>query len=209
MTSRTNRRATIAAGLTAGLIGGAAAGAAIGVTGSTGASSGGAAVVSEDEPDVPAGDAVTAADAPSRLREELQPLVDEGVIDSGQADAVAEHLHERAAERAGEHGPRGGPGHPGGRLFGSETVTGVLGLDADQIRERVRDGASLADIAGEQGVDPEVLVTALVAEATERLDEAVADGRLDAERAAERVEELQERIADLVNGERPAGVPGD
>jgi hypothetical protein len=45
------------------------------------------------------------------------------------------------------------------------------------------------------------VIDALVADATARLDEAVADGRLDADRAEEIKADLVERITAKVNGE--------
>jgi hypothetical protein len=49
----------------------------------------------------------------------------------------------------------------------------------------------------------------MVAEATQRIDQAVADGDLDADRAAQIKEDLPERLTDLVNGELPRFGPGD
>jgi len=53
----------------------------------------------------------------------------------------------------------------------------------------------------------QAVVDALVADATARLDEAVANGRLTQEEADEKKAELQERITARVNGEWPEGAP--
>lgn len=197
MTTKTSKKA-VATGLTAGLLGGAAAGLIFGVPGLTSAASPSAVVQQADETD---------DDAPAegeRMRELLEELVVAGTIDAGQADAVTEHLMENRPDHGGRHGEgRRGPG----RLAMSETVSELLGLDNGEIRDQLRDGASLADIATANDVDPQTLVDALVAEAQERVDEAVANGRIDEADVAEKTADLEERISDFVNGERP-GRPG-
>lgn len=197
MTTNTSKKA-VATGLTAGLLGGAAAGLIFGVPGLTSAASPSAVVQQADETD---------DDAPAegeRMRELLEELVVAGTIDAGQADAVTEHLMENRPDHGGRHGEgRRGPG----RLAMSETVSELLGLDNGEIRDQLRDGASLADIATANDIDPQALVDALVAEAQVRVDEAVANGRVDEADVAEKTADLEERISDFVNGERP-GRPG-
>ncbi len=58
-------------------------------------------------------------------------------------------------------------------------------------------------MAAERGVDLQGVIDALVADATARIDTAVADGRLDAERAAELKAALPDRVAEFVNRDRP------
>jgi len=77
----------------------------------------------------------------------------------------------------------------------------VLGVSEDELRDALEDGQSIADVAEEQGVDVQDVIDALVADATAHIDDDVADGDLDAERAAALKENLPERIADLVNRE--------
>jgi hypothetical protein len=100
---------------------------------------------------------------------------------------------------------RPGPGHRGPDL---ETAARVLGLDVDDLRTKLDAGSTLAAVAGEQDVDVQTLVDALVAKAGERLDEAVADGKLTADEAAERKGDLPDRIERFVNSTRPPGGPG-
>ncbi|MEM9610761.1 MAG: hypothetical protein AAGA99_25345 [Actinomycetota bacterium] len=126
----------------------------------------------------------------------LDELVEEGVITSDQADIIRERFEEARGER-------GFRGHRGGFSHGSETVTDLLGLTQEELREELAAGQTLAEVAEAQGVSVETLVDALVADAAEHLDEHVADGDLTEEEAAERLEELEERITDRVNGEAP------
>jgi polyhydroxyalkanoate synthesis regulator phasin len=207
---KTSKRA-VALGLTAGLVGGGAAGLVLGVPGLTSAADSDRAgvVVSQTEPD-PGTDTETPArpDPGERMRESLQPLVDAGTISGEQADAVADHLGSQIAERVGQRGRRGGPGGPFGQAggsFGAATaLTEVLGMEPDELREAVRSGSTIAEIAEATGVAVDDVVAAMVAEATERLDDAVANGRIDADEAAEKTEMIEERVTAQVNGDHPA-----
>ena len=100
---------------------------------------------------------------------------------------------------------RPGPGRHGPDL---ETAASVLGLSVDDLRTKLEGGQTLAAIAGEQNVDVQTLVDALVAEASDRLDEAVADGKLTADQAADRQADLPDRIDHFVNNTGPPGGPG-
>ncbi len=58
--------------------------------------------------------------------------------------------------------------------------------------------------------DRVAVVDAIVDEMTDRLDAAVADGRLTEDEAAEKLADAEERIADRVNNGRPdRGAPAD
>lgn len=160
-----------------------------------------AAVVqqSDDTSDDMSGETIR-PDRGARLRESLQELVDAGTITADQADAVAEHLAAQLPERDGHHGHRGhrGPGMDG------EVVAGLLGIDAEELRDALRDGQSIADLADANGVDVQTVIDALVDEAQGHLDLAVEDGRLTEAEAAEKAATIEERITAHVNGERPA-----
>ena len=208
------KRRGVAAGLAGGLLAGTAAGLVFGVPGLTSAASDdvvaqSAAIVQqvdETDPAAPADDAP--AEMGTRLRETLGPLVDDGTITAEQADAVTAHLIENRPER-GERGEGRGPGgHRGGPgMFGrgvaSEALTDLLGLDAQELRQQLRDGATLAEIATANGLESEAVVDELVGELTERLDNAVENGRLDQADADEKLAEAEARISDMVDNGRP------
>lgn len=134
-------------------------------------------------------------DRSEKIREALQSLVDDGTIDSAQADAVASTL--------AESGPRGGPGGHRGRGQGLEVVAEAIGIDSDALREALQSGQTIAEVAEANGVDPQVVVDAMVANISEKLDEAVESGRLTQEEADERKADAPERAEARVNGERP------
>ena len=84
-------------------------------------------------------------------------------------------------------------------------VAEFLEMDRQELGEAVRGGASIADLAGDR-VDE--LVADLVARATERIEQAVTDGRLDRDRADEILARVEERITARLNGGQPTGPAG-
>jgi polyhydroxyalkanoate synthesis regulator phasin len=208
----TNRRTT-AIGVTAGLLAGTAAGFILGVPGITSATGAASAVVEQTDDDptdttteqdaTPADDA-DRPDPTARIRESLQNLVDDGTITAAQADAVASDLASELPAR----GPFGGGHHRGGHPgFDGEVVAELLGIDVEELRRQLRDGASIADIAEANGVDVQTVIDALVAEANEHLQLAVDDGRLTQEEADAQLDRITERITEMVERSRPAGAP--
>lgn len=205
--NRSGRRG-LTVGLAGGLLAGTAAGLVFGVPGLSSAATDPAAPAAlvqqtdENETDP----AVQADDPGARLRDTLQPLVDDNTITAEQADAVTAHLVENRPDR-GEIGEgRGGHhGRPGmfGRGVASEALTDLLGLDAQELHQQLRDGATLAEIAEAQGVGVQAVVDELVGEVEERVTNAVENGRIEQAEADEKLAEAEARITDMVNNGRP------
>ena len=211
-TSKPGGRRGLTIGLAGGLLAGTAAGLVFGVPGLSSAasdvSSTPAALVqqTDEDPAAPA-DAPDAPEMGTRLRETLQPLVDDGTITTEQADAVTAQLVENRPER-GEGEGRGPGGHRGGpgmfaRGVGSEALTDLLGIDAQELRTQVRDGATLAEIAEAQGIEVQAVIDELVEELDERLTNAVESGRIDQAEADEKLADAEAKITDMVNNGRP------
>jgi uncharacterized protein YidB (DUF937 family) len=171
--------------------------------------------ISEDELKTRLGDGDTLAeiakDEGVDVDDVIAALVAAGkkAIDEAAADAKS-HLEERITDLVNkgfpERGHGGFPGH-GPIRFGLpdlSTLADTLHLTEDQLREKLRSGDSLADIAKAQGIDVDTVVTALVKAASAKIDEAVDDGHLDKDRAAEIKKDLEERIRSFVED----GFPG-
>lgn len=105
-----------------------------------------------------------------------------------------ERFQERRAEREERRAER------------RAEVAELLGVSVEDLQAAHEAGQSIADVAAEQGVDVQTVIDALVADAQAKLDEKVADGTIDADRAAEISETLVERVTARVNGERPEGL---
>jgi hypothetical protein len=141
---------------------------------------------------------------------------------------VRDHAHRRSGEMrprlamGGGHdmgamgsmgrGHEMGEGHAMGEMGGRPAarmgaavggqVGEFLGMDRRELGEALRGGASIADLAGDRA---EELVADLVARGTERIEQAVADGRLDRERADGILSRVEERITARLEGGHPAG----
>ena len=131
-----------------------------------------------------------------RISEALQVLVDDGTLTEAQRDAVVETLKNARPDRGEFREPLG---QRGPRVAGE--IAEILGLEGNEIREALRNGSSIAELAEAQGIDSADVVDAIVARAEERLDTAVENGRIDVTQAAEMLTRTAERAEDLVNGE--------
>lgn len=141
----------------------------------------------------------TAATAPAnrpdrsvRLNETLKPLVDAGTITQAQADAVVAALKE-----AGPKGPKGGPG--------LDVAAQALGMTTDELRTALDGGQTLAQVASDKGVNVQVVIDALVASATNLINEKVTSGEMTQAQADAKLAELSQRVTDRVNNPRPEG----
>lgn len=134
----------------------------------------------------------------------VDELVEEGVITEEQGETLTERFAERRAgraDRAGKpFGRRGGARFGGGE--GPTEILDLLGIDQATLRERLAAGESLADIAGD---DLDAIVDLMVADAEERLDTAVENGRLTQEEADEKTAELEERITERLESSEGFG----
>jgi hypothetical protein len=164
-------------------------------------------------------------DAAGRLGvepDELETALVEAAAARVDASAASGRLtEEQAAElkeriRSGDAGLPGlglrgappGPGGPERRGFGHgprllEPAADYLGLEEDELRDRLSEGDSLAEVAEAEGKDVDGLVDALVAAARERLDEALEDDRLDESELEEMAERICERVEAIVQGDLP------
>lgn len=194
-------RKVVAVG-TAGVLAAGGIGAAIAVPAAVAASSTSSDGTSEGTP---------AADRVQAIKDALAGLVGDGTLTQDQADTVADTLGSSDALGPGGHGGPGGPGgHDGlGRGVALDTAATALGLTTDELRTELQaDGATLASVAADQGVDRQALVDALVAAATDRLQQGVTDGRLTQDEADQRIAELPDRIGELVDSDLPDGPGG-
>jgi hypothetical protein len=96
----------------------------------------------------------------------------------------------------------GGPGFRHGHFahFGDlEVAADYLELGEVELRTQLKSGKSLAQIARDRDKSVDGLVDAIVDAAKEKLDDAVEAGRLSDERRDAIVEDLPDRVRDLVN----------
>ena len=146
------------------------------------------------------------------LKQALKNRVDEALDDGRLTQEQADELKARIDAddypllfgRAGHHRLGGFGRHGHFELLAA--AASFLGMTESELREELRD-KTLADIAKDQGKTAPGLVQHLVATQTKRIDEAVAEGRLSEEQAADLKADLTERMEALVDGELRR--PGD
>lgn len=140
----------------------------------------------------------------------VEARIDEAVA-NGNIDAdIAEDIKVNATDRVtelvnSEWEPRrqGGEGRFAGEFEAIALAEEFTGLEPQAIREAVQGGATLAELIEANGSDVDAFVTEAVALVEAHLDEAVANGNMDADRAEQLKGELTERITARINGERP------
>ena len=134
----------------------------------------------------------------------LAALVTKGTITQAQADAIVTAVTAaQVAQREVEGSPKR-VAHPD-RAAIEKLVSDAIGVDTATIKSRLRAGESLATIAGAK---KDVLVAALVAEATKRIDAAVTAGTLTAAQATAMKSTLVAKTTAQINETRGAGFPG-
>ncbi len=151
-------------------------------------------------------------------REEvLQQAVDEGSLTEEQAERIRERLGEgfgpflRDRRPGGRGLPMRGPG---------TTIVAVaadeLGMTVQTLLDELQDGKTIAQVAQEQGVDPQTIADAFVALRDEALAEAVENGRITQEQANEMLEHMEEEALEHLqepfpfqHGHGPDGCEGE
>jgi len=142
--------------------------------------------------------AATAAVAFSAGSASAQTQNDDGGSNQQQADdTTADDTDDAdgACDKDGTH-----RGAKLGRFAMSDTLTELLGIDAETLRGQLKDGSTLADIAASQGVEVSDVVDALVTAISEKAAER--DREID-------TDELTTKITAFVNGERPERPEGE
>ncbi len=116
---------------------------------------------------------------------------------------------ERGPGRSGA-GPLSGPPPliPARAMLGEqiETIAGLLGISREQLREELR-GKTLESVARSHGVNPDALANALMSNVRNRVDQAVAEGRLSQERADRTLERSSEMIQRMMTFQIPDSPP--
>jgi hypothetical protein len=128
------------------------------------------------------------SDRGDALREALQPLVDSGALTAEQADNLVNELLDAVPQLNVHVGPGlpgmpelpGMPGRhqangPLARLtqHSAGVIADTIGIDVTDLVTQLRDGKTVAEIAQDNGVDPQAVIDALVADYTQRVTDFV------------------------------------
>jgi hypothetical protein len=198
----------------------AGAGAALAVVGASGAVAADRLTPNDESKGVVEDAAKQLGVDPAKLTEALQKALENRIDEAVKAGRLTEEQGKAMKERIeeGDFPLFGGPGFGGHRGFALHgfrdlgTAAAFLGIDEDALREQLREGDTLADVAKAKGKSVDALVSAIVAATTKRIDEAVAAGRITKAQRDEIVAGLKKRTTEIVNGDFPAlrgrGGPG-
>jgi uncharacterized protein YidB (DUF937 family) len=150
---------------------------------------------------------VTPAQLSEALKKALENRVDEAVAAGRLTKAQGDELKQRIESNDvplpfGFFGFHHGLATPGffGPFASLHTAASYLGLTEAQLRAALGQGKSLAQIAQEKGKSVDGLVQELVKAANERIDAAVASGKITKSDADDVKADLKDRITHLVRG---------
>ncbi len=135
------------------------------------------------------------------LSDRIDAAVAAGRLTRDEGDALKQRIQSSDFPLFG--GIHGGFGH----LERLDAAASYLGLTPAELRSQLESGKSLAQVAHDQGKSVNGLVDALVADAKQKLDAAVAAGRITKAEETDFLNGLKNRITDLVNSNRPAAGP--
>jgi polyhydroxyalkanoate synthesis regulator phasin len=138
--------------------------------------------------------------------EMLDEAVAAGKITQEQADQVRQRIEQSQGLGLGLRGWRV-------RALGGvvRSVAGTLDMTPREILQDLRQGQSLAEIGQAKGVSTDTLKSAILSAAKEKLDQAVANGKLTQDQADKIMTRLTENIDKILNWKRGSsgeGLPG-
>jgi len=139
----------------------------------------------------------------SIMTEKLNEAVAEGKITGDEALEKAADIQERAEQMTNkplDQKPERGDGHKGkkGRhLLGA--VMDNLGLEKTDIRAGIEEGLTLGEVAEVNGIPAEDVISTITSIMTEKLNEAVAEGKITGDEALEKAADIQERAEQMTN----------
>lgn len=147
-------------------------------------------------------DAIVAA-----MNTKIDAALDAGKIDEDRAATMKERGPARVTKLVnGEF--EGRARHRGARAklrrharrAGLSVAADAIGIEPRALRDAVRGGQSVADVARDNDVDPQAVIDAVVTAANQKIDEAVDAEKIDADRAEGIKERLTDRVTARVNG---------
>jgi bifunctional N-acetylglucosamine-1-phosphate-uridyltransferase/glucosamine-1-phosphate-acetyltransferase GlmU-like protein len=141
------------------------------------------------------------------LTARVETALENGRITQERADAMIATIEERVVAVINSEANVGGRlrerfmmGLRPDRMALIESAMEATGLTRGQILGQLIDGATLGSVIAENGGDVNAIIAAAAANATERLDQAVANGRITQEQADQMLQRLNEMLQDAMNG---------
>jgi hypothetical protein len=152
----------------------------------------------------------------ARLEQAIENARLQAIEEALERGAITEEQAARRSERV-ESGDRHGLRPLRGMLRNGprkamrdaaiERSAGAIGIGEDELRGRLNEGASIAGVAADHGVEVAAVKEAILDAARTRLDAAVTNGRIDRENADAILQRLDQRLDELLNRTRAPQPP--
>lgn len=143
---------------------------------------------------------------------EIDAAATAGRITAAQATQMKTQTTQRVTDMVngvrpafGPGGPGGHGGGPGGQAEDQQVVATALGITTAQLQAETAAGKTIAAIAKAHSVDPNAVISALVASENKEIDARVAAGQMTAAEAAQAKAGTTQRVTAEVNGTQPTG----
>jgi len=121
------------------------------------------------------------------------------------ASAIADKLLDSPYGWAGKGDHKG---FGGLRVIESADVASALGVTADELKEALQSGQSIAEVAADKGVDVQKAIDAVTTALKSQLDQQLSDGKITQDEYDSRSADLAEKASAIVNGKRGQGGRG-
>ncbi|MCI0796574.1 MAG: hypothetical protein J4N99_07125 [Chloroflexi bacterium] len=141
--------------------------------------------------------------------ERLDQAVESGRITGEEAEGKLASIEERISALVDKVLPMG---HNFGRMMrhrGGHSIINAaseeLGMDKRELVEALRGGSTISDLAAEQGVSTDAIISSVIESAGNRLTQAVENGAITQEKADERLSMVEEKVTEAMDKAWPAG----
>ena len=134
----------------------------------------------------------------SNVYERLKNRMQEFWGEDFDADTFEERFELMEAEREARRAEREAE-------FNDSELSQYLDLTHDELHDLREDGTSLSEYIEEQGLDELVVLDLMTSQAEEHLAEKLESGEITQEEYSDRIENLEERIQNRLDGERGEG----
>jgi transposase-like protein len=141
------------------------------------------------------------------LNQRIDQAAVEGKIDADRAAKAKEKVPNLANRFVNETKSKRTGAARRHRVLGEALSTAAkeIGVAENDLKQALKDGKSIAQVAKEHDKSADDVVNAIVKAATSDIDQAVKDGKLDSKKADEIKQNLPDRVRKLVNRERQGG----
>lgn len=143
----------------------------------------------------------------------LDQAVTDGKMTADEATQKKADVTQRVTDFVNGVKPEKGPGgrgeHRGPKADVLAAAAGALNMSTADLQSALQGGKTIAQVAQDKGVDPNAVITAVTDAITTSIDQAVADGKMTADKAAEEKTEAKDHATHMVNeGPRAEGKGG-